>query len=68
MYATLYEKINGQWKYYTEIDGTHTYHVDKSVHSKYRNSFHPLSEFYFIYDWIRDNGYENFATWVNYND
>lgn len=68
MYATLYEKINDHWESYTEIDGTATYRLVKPVYPKYRNKFYQLSEFYCIYDWIRDNGYENFATWINYND
>jgi len=24
----------------------------------------PLSQFYRFYDWVTDNGYENFAKWV----
>ena len=68
MYATLYEKIDGRWESYTEIDGTATYRLNKPVYPKYRNVLCHLSEFYFIYDWIRDYGHENFAIWINYND
>lgn len=36
----------------------------KEVDEKYRNKIYRLSSDYNIYDWVSDNGYDNFSDWV----
>lgn len=60
--ATLWEQKNGKWIEYTEIDGTASYRVE--VPQKYRGKGYHLGNFYHLYDWIADDGYNNFSTWV----
>jgi hypothetical protein len=56
----LHDYIKGQWVKYSDLDG---YSV-KEVDEKYRNKIYRLSSDYSIYDWIDDNGYNNFSDWV----
>ena len=60
--ATLWEKGNDKWYEYTEIDGSSSYRVE--VAQKYRGKGFSLSQFYNVYDWISDKGFDNFSTWV----
>jgi len=60
--ATLLEHKNGKWVEYVKIDGAASYRVD--VAQKYRGNGYQLSEFYHVYDWVADNGFNNFADWV----
>ena len=60
--ATLWEKVNGIWIKYEEIDGSASYRVE--VAQKYRGNGYNLSNFFHTYDWIADNGYKNFSNWV----
>jgi hypothetical protein len=60
--ATLWEIKNGKWIEYDKIDGTASYRVE--VAQKYRGNGYNLSRFYSIYDWVANDGYNNFATWV----
>ena len=60
--ATLWEKINGKWVKYDKIDGTASYRVE--VAQKYRGKGYNLSEFFNVYDWVSDNGYNTFASWI----
>lgn len=60
--ATLWEVVNGKWKEYKKIDGSASYLVD--VPKKYRGEGFNLSNFYYTYDWVADNGYQNFSGWV----
>ncbi len=61
--ATLWEKVNGEWKEYTEIDGRASYQMDP-VAAKYRGKGFNLSNFYSVYDWVTEDGYNNFAAWI----
>lgn len=62
--ATLYEKINGKWHEYEEIDGRASF-KGGPVPARYRGKgFHP-GEFFPTYDWVADKGYENFASRVD---
>lgn len=60
--ATLWEKVNGKWVKYERIDGSASYRVE--VAQKYRGNGYNLSNFFNVYDWVSDNGYNNFATWI----
>ena len=60
--ATLWEKRNGKWVEYTEIDGSASYRFE--VEQNYRGKGYHLGNFYSVYDWVADDGYNNFATWV----
>ena len=57
----LVYKSNNKWYYYKEIDG------DSKVSMKHGltlNEVLPLSNFYKIYMWNKDDGYNNFKNWV----
>ena len=56
----LHDYIRGEWVAYTDLDGWTVKEVDESK----RNKIFRLSTIYPIYDWIEDDGYNNFATWV----
>jgi len=60
---TMFEFQNGQWVQYTEIDGSASYSISLASRT-YWGQGYKLSHFYPIYLWNRDNGYENFAKWV----
>lgn len=60
--ATLWEKKNGKWNEYDKIDGAASYRVE--VAQKYRGNGYNLANFFGTYDWVADDGFNNFATWV----
>lgn len=60
--ATLWEKINGKWVKYDKIDRSASYRVD--VAQKYRGKGYNLGNFFNVYDWVSDNGYNNFSIWI----
>ncbi len=60
--ATLWEKINDKWVKYEKIDGSASYRTQ--VAQRYRGNGYNLSNFYNVYDWTYDNGYNNFPNWV----
>ena len=60
--ATLKEWNGSGWIDYTKIDGTASYRVE--VAAKHFGKFYKLSSLYRVYDWIQDDGFNNFATWV----
>lgn len=61
--ATLHEKGNGKWYEYGEIDGSASYRIDP-VADQYKGKGFHLGNFYPTYDWVADDGYQNFSTWV----
>jgi hypothetical protein len=61
--ATLHEKNNGKWYDYADIDGSASYRIN-AVAEQYQGKGFNLSNFYHTYDWIEDDGYDNFSTWV----
>lgn len=61
--VTLHELTNGQWRQYTEIGGSASYQVSP-VAQQYRGRGFNLGNWYKVYDWVADNGYNNFASWV----
>jgi hypothetical protein len=60
--ATLWESVGGKWIEYDKIDGSASYRVE--VAQKYRGNGYNLSNFYSAYDWVSDDGYNNFSSWV----
>ena len=61
--ATLWENVSGNWKEYTDLDGSASYQVGQ-VDQQYRGKGFKLAQWYKAYDWVADNGYENFSSWV----
>lgn len=60
--ATLVEHNDGRWEEYDMIDGSASYRVE--VAQKYWGNGYKLSNFFDVYDWVKDNGYNNFSNWV----
>jgi len=60
--ATLWEKINDKWFEYDKIDSSASYRVE--VAPKYRGNGYNLARFYSVYDWVADDGFNNFSEWV----
>jgi len=52
--------IGGEWTKYSDLDGWAVREVAKSK----RNRIFRLSTIYSIYDWVEDNGSDNFETWI----
>ena len=61
--ATLWQKVNEKWEEYSEIDGSASYQTG-GVDTQYRNKGFNLAQWYPEYDWVRDDGFNNFADWV----
>jgi hypothetical protein len=61
--GTLLQYLGGDWSEYSDIDGTASYQTG-GVAVQYRNRGFKLAEFYPEYDWVANDGYNNFATWV----
>jgi hypothetical protein len=56
----LYDFVDSKWVKYSDLD---SYSV-KQVDEMYRNKIYRLSNDHPIYDWIDDDGYNNFLDWV----
>jgi hypothetical protein len=61
--ATLWEKTNGEWQKYSEIDSNPSYETG-GVGPQYRGKGFNLAQWYREYDWVANDGYSNFAAWV----
>jgi hypothetical protein len=61
--ATMYEYINGQWRAYSEVDGSATYRTG-GVDQQYWGKGFTFAQWYPVYDWILNDGYNQFANWV----
>jgi Thoeris protein ThsB, TIR-like domain len=61
--ATLWETVSGEWKEYTEIDGSASYQID-GVQPQYRAKGFNLAQWYPEYDWVSNDRYHNFSSWV----
>lgn len=57
---SLHNYIQGEWTEYTDLEGWSVNEVEESK----RNKIYRLSTIYPVYDWIEDDGYNNFADWV----
>lgn len=57
----LYEEIRGKWANYGDLS---SYSLAKiASHDKW-GKWYRLSSIYPAYNWVKDNGYSNFANWV----
>ncbi|MGB5988751.1 MAG: TIR domain-containing protein [Marinifilaceae bacterium] len=56
----LHNFIEGKWTKYSDLDGWTVIEVDESK----RNIVFRLSTLYSVYDWIDDDGYNNFGDWI----
>jgi hypothetical protein len=61
--ATLHEVANGQWSEYTQVDGSASYQIS-AVPEQYRNKGFNFGSWYPVYDWVANDGYNNFSNWV----
>lgn len=61
--ATLKVKRNGKWYDYTDVGGKATFQTG-GVAVRMHGQGYNLSHFYDVKDWVADDGYNNFATWV----
>lgn len=57
---SLHNYIEGKWVDYKDLDG---WSVEQFPENK-RNKIHRLSTIYSVYDWVDDDGYNNFADWI----
>lgn len=62
--VTLYEWKNGEWSKYTQLDGSASYWLDTPIRKEMRNNFYQLSKLFSVYDWNKNDGYNNFSDWV----
>ncbi len=61
--ATLWEKVNREWREYSEIDSSASYRTG-GVGQQYWGKGFNLAQWYPEYDWIADDGYNNFTAWI----
>ena len=61
--ATLWETDNGNLKEYADIDGAASYQTG-GVQPQYWGKSVNLAQWYREYDWVANNDYHNFSTWV----
>lgn len=59
--VNLHNYINGKWIAYTDLA---SWSVNEVSENK-RNKIFRLSTLYAIYDWIKDDGYNNFPEWID---
>ena len=60
---TLWEKNGNIWERYTKIENKSDFAIPQ-VAAAYRGNGYNLGNFYPIYDWIADDGYNEFNNWV----
>lgn len=60
--ATLWEKNGDNWVQYDKIDGSASYRFN--VTQEYRGNGYNLAQWYKVYDWVANDGYNNFSNWV----
>lgn len=61
--ATLKVQRGGKWYDYTDVDGKASYQTG-GVPTTMNGQGYNLSHFCTVHDWVSDNGYNNFGTWV----
>lgn len=60
--ATLWEKNGGAWVKYDKIGGSANYAFQ--VERQFRGKGFHLGNWYHVYRWNADDGYNNFSSWV----
>src|SRR3989339_55723 len=58
---TFFEWENSAWQKYADIDG---YTLKTPRPREQWGQFYQLTKWHRLYDWVGDNGYNNFASWV----
>ena len=58
---TKFLEYNEKWVDFKEHDG---FTLNRAMASRFFNQCTKLSEFYSVYDWIAEDGYNNFVNWV----
>ncbi len=61
--ATLKIKRNGAWFDFTDIGGSASFEIER-VPEGYRGKGYNFARFFPVYDWVGQDGYNMFATWV----
>jgi len=61
--GTLVEYVNGNWKDYSEIDGSASYRTG-GIAQQYWGKGFKLSNWYTNYDWVSGDGFNNFGAWI----
>ncbi len=61
--ATLYEWATDAWKEFPEVDDGSSYRI-APVSQQYRGNGYRLAQWFPVYDWVANDGYNNFADWV----
>lgn len=61
--ATLHEVVSGQWQQYSEVDGSASYQLGP-VPEQYRDKGFNFDQWYPTYDWVVNDGYNNFPKWI----
>ena len=56
----LHDLIEGKWIEYPDLNGWSV----KEVEEIYRNKINKLSQSYTTYDWVANDGYNNFSSWL----
>lgn len=57
----ILEWVNSAWQTYRDVDGYSL--KDQRPRDQWGQSYQ-LTKWYRLYDWVADDGYNNFATWV----
>ncbi|MCB2352663.1 TIR domain-containing protein [Clostridium estertheticum] len=57
---SIYEWMDGKWVEYSNFDNYNIKQKSKEFYGK----FYQLSKFYNVYDWIGNDGYNNFVKWI----
>jgi hypothetical protein len=60
----LWEMVQAKWRKYEEIDGGDSYRLPHAIDSSLQGEGFNLAHYSTTYDWIADQGYNNFASWV----
>lgn len=60
--ATLWHKTGSNWVEFNSIDGNSQ--VPVNLGNQFGGKAYFFSDIYKTYDWVEDNGYENFSGWV----
>lgn len=61
--GTLWQKVDGVWKEYPEIDGSASYRTG-GVAQQFRGKGFNLGNWFPNYDWVQNDGYHNFSYWI----
>tara|TARA_Y100001933_G_C18823911_1_gene490475 strand:- start:41 stop:619 length:579 start_codon:yes stop_codon:yes gene_type:complete len=57
----FHDFVQGEWVDYTDVPG---YTLNKIAPVEQRDKYVRLSTIYNVYDWVDDDGYNNFSKWV----